>query len=231
MDGAFLRHQQAGAHLDPHRPQGEGGPQLPGAGDATGGDHRYRHRIRHLGHQGHGGQFPHVAAAFGALGDDPVRPGLLHPPGQGGAGHHREDHAARRLPAVHVLGRVARPGGHHRHPLPGGDGGHLPRRRVHQHDVHPKGLAGQRPAEADVLLQPRRVHAAPGDDAQPPGVGDGGGEPPVGDVGHPPLEDRVFDLQPLPDICHFLTLLPYQFRGAPGEAAAEARQHQTLAFF
>ena len=61
----------------------------------------------------------------------------------------------------------------------------------------PEGLVRQAAAQVDLLFQVLCVQVHGGDNAQPPAVGDGGGQLPVGDPGHAPLENGVLDAQKL----------------------------------
>ena len=91
MNGTLLTHQKAGAHLNAAGSQSQGRRHLAAIGNATGCNDRDIHCIHHLGNQGHGSHFSHVAAGLRPLGDDGVGSGLDQAAGQNRSRHHRED--------------------------------------------------------------------------------------------------------------------------------------------
>ena len=66
------------------------------------GQHGNVHRVHHLRHKGHGGQFAHVAAGFAALGDDGGRALARHALGDGYGRDDGHDLDARGHPFLHV---------------------------------------------------------------------------------------------------------------------------------
>ena len=138
-----------------------------------------------------------MAAALGALGNDGVNAQRLQMPCQHGSSHHRDHLDAGSFPHGNVFPRVACAGGDHGDLFLHHDLGKLICLRVHEHDVHAKGLVGQFPAAADVLAQGIGIHAACTDDAQCTGVGTGGGKLTGGNVCHAALNDGVFRPQDL----------------------------------
>ena len=55
---------------------------------------------------------------------------------------------------------------------------------MHDDEVDAERPVGEGRRRSDLLGQPRRVHRAAGEDAEPAGVADGGHEAPLGDPGH-----------------------------------------------
>ena len=145
-----------------------------------------------------------MSAGLGALGDDPVRAGALHQPGQRHRSHHRKYLGAGLLPARDEACRIPRAGGDHRHPLLRCDIRHLLRLWVHQHDIHAKGTVRQGPAPAYALPKARCIHAASADESQGAGVGDGGGKFGGGNIGHTALNNGEFRTQQLIESRHRL---------------------------
>ena len=197
MDGALLACQQAGAHLHTAGTQRQRSRQLTAIGNAACSDDRHADCVHHLWHQCHGGHLAHMATALSTLSDDGVDAQRLQMPCQHGSRHHRDHLDASSFPHGNVLSRVACAGGDHGNLFLHHDLGKLICLRVHEHDVHAKGLVGQFTAAADVLAQGIGIHAARTDDAQRTGVGAGGGKLAGGDVGHATLNDGVFRPQDL----------------------------------
>ena len=207
VDGALKACQQASAHLNATGPQSEGRCRLPSIGNAAGGDDGDVHRVDDLGHQRHGGHFPHMAAGLHALGDDGVGSLIHQPLGKDGGRHHGQHLDPGLFPRGDVLAGTARPGGHHLNALLYDDLGHFVGAGVHQHQVHAEGLVRQALADADLLAQQVRLqHPAGGDDAQGPHVRAGGGKFAGGDVGHAALDNGELRPQQLVEFFHSVLL-------------------------
>jgi hypothetical protein len=65
-------HQEARAHRDALRAEGQRGDQAAAVVEAAGRDHRHLHRVHHLRQQHRGGHAAGVAAALAALDGDDV---------------------------------------------------------------------------------------------------------------------------------------------------------------
>ena len=197
MGRGFLGTDKDSPQLDPFCPQHQGSRNPPGIGNPPGGNDRDVHRIRHLGHQGHSGQFPNVAARLGPFGDDGVGACPLHPAGQGHRGHHRDDLDPRGLPTFDVFARVSGTGGDHRYLLVDDHLGYCRGVVAHQHNVDSKGLVGEGLGLPDHF--PHHLHrgVGGGDDAQAAPFGYGRGQFGVGNPGHAALENGVLNPQKL----------------------------------
>ncbi len=117
VDDALGGADEAGAHLDAHRAQGQGGGQSSPVGKAAGGDHRDVHRVHDLGDERHGGHIADVPAGFHPLGDQRIHTHTRYPPGQGYRADHRYDGYARFFQWRDDWRRTACAGGHHCYPF------------------------------------------------------------------------------------------------------------------
>ena len=192
MDGALLAHQQAGAHLHAAGTQRQGCCQLTAIGNAARRNDGQIHCVHHLRHQRHGGHLAHMAAALGPFGDHGIDAQLLQMLCQHSGSHHGDHLDARRFPHGNIFARVACAGGDHLHAFFHNDLGKLVCLRVHQHDVHAKGLVSELFAPADIFAQGVGIHAARTDDAQCTCIGAGCGKLTGGNVCHAALDDGVF---------------------------------------
>ena len=220
VNGAFLAHQQAGAHLNAAGAQRQRGGHLPSVRNAARCNDRKVHRVHHLGNQRHGGHFSHMAAALGALRDQRIGARFFQMPGQKGGGHHGNHRDARLLPLGQILSGIACTGGYHPDTLLHHDLGKGVRLGMHEHDVHAKGLVGPFTTAADVGPQLLGVHAAGTDQAQRARVGTGGGKLAGGNVGHAALNNGVSGTQKFVQKFHcsaplYCSSIPAQVRPPP----------------
>ena len=192
MDRALDARQQTGADLHTAGPQRQCCSQPAPVRNAACCDHRHVNSIHDLRNQGHRGHLAHVAAALGALSNNGVNAKRFQMFGQNCRCHHRDDRDAGCFPRGHVLSRISCPGGDDLYALFHHDFGKFIRLRVHQHDVHTKGLVGQRAAAADVFPQGGGIHAAGADQPQCPGVGTGSGKLACSDISHTALDNGIF---------------------------------------
>ena len=133
-----------------------------------------------------------MAAALGSFGDHGIDAQLFQMLCQHGGSHYGDHLDARRFPHGNIFARVACAGGDHLHAFFHNDLGKLICLRVHQHDVHAKGLVSELFAPADIFAQGVGIHAARTDDAQCTCIGAGGGKLTGGNVCHAALDDGVF---------------------------------------
>ena len=192
MDGALGARQQTGTDLHTARPQCQRSSQPSSIGNAARSDDRHMDGIDDLRNKCHRGHLAHMAAALGTFGNNGVNAERFQMFGQNGCRHHGDDRDTGCFPRSHVPSRISRPGGDELYALLHHDFGKFIRLRVHQHDVHAKGLVGQCAAAADVFPQGVRVHAAGTDQPQRPGVGTGSGKLARGDIGHAALYNGIF---------------------------------------
>ena len=199
VHAAFLHGEEARAALHALGAQREGGEHPPAIHDAAGGDDGDRNRRGNRRHERHSGQLADMSASFRALGHHGVGAEALHAGGQGRGGHHGHYLHARVLPHLHIVGGTAGAGGHHFHAQLAHELGHLARARIHEHDIDADRLARKGAGAGHLLANPFGPGAPAGDDAQAAGFAYGAGQPSVGDAGHGPLHDGIFNAQKLCD--------------------------------
>ena len=192
MDRALGARQQTGTDLHTARPQCQRSSQPSSIGNAARSNDRHMDGIDDLRDKCHRGHLAHMAAALGTFGNNGVNAERFQMFGQNGCRHHGDDRDTGCFPRGHVLSRISRPGGDELYALLHHDFGKFIRLRVHQHDVHAKGLVCELLAPADIFAQGVSIHAARTDDAQCTCIGAGGGKLTGGNVCHAALDDGVF---------------------------------------
>ena len=194
---ALLDRQETRAALHPLGTQSERRKHAAAIGHATSRDHGNPYRIADRGNECHRGEFPHMAAGLGSLGDDGVGAQPLHPPGLRCTRHHGKHPDVGLLPHRDELGRASCTGGHHIDVQLAEKLRQLGGLGVHEHHVGAKRFVRHRAGLRHLFRHPVKRGPSTGDDPQAARLTHSRRKPCIGNARHRTLDDGCFDPQQL----------------------------------